>query len=133
MKNKKVDIIVIIVALLGALLLVIISNGKKEVKLNINCNGTDLSGTYKKNHEFVCELLGTKYKLFIKKINNNKIFLSSDVGLTPVDSDKTTESVNIGIDLRTKYTEFEVIKGKQLVLTVQATDVHGSYLTISFE
>jgi len=156
MDKKQIALIGIALAVIGAIFLVIFgSKGNYDrVALKINCNGIDLSGTYNKGESFSCKLLDEEYKLKVKTITSEKVVLESSVGLTPVkeDSDLALSILGIepkhvgdvlstvgvvanqSIDLSKEYREFEVVKGKQLKLTIQATDVLSSeYLTIEWK
>jgi hypothetical protein len=157
MEKKQIALIGFAIAIIGAVFLVIFSGKieKDAVTLKIDCNGKDLSGTYKKGESFTCNLLDTDYKLSVDKITDEKVILKSDGGLTPVieKSEMATsalgiEPVKLGdikemvgaetttstIDLSKEYKEFVVNKGATLNLTIQATDVMGSYyLSISFQ
>ena len=147
MEKKQIALIGIAIAIIGVVFLVIFSGKieKDAVTLKIDCKG----------ESFKCNLLDTDYKLTVDKITDEKVILKSDGGLTPVieKSEMATsalgiEPVKLGdikemvgaetttstIDLSKEYKEFVVNKGATLNLTIQATDVMGSYyLSISFQ
>ena len=84
--------------------------------LKIDCNGTDLSGMYKKGDYFTCGLSETDYEITINDIEISKIkFKSSSYGLFPVREDGT-------ISLLDKVDEFVLNRCSELDLALQATD-----------
>ena len=96
------------------------NNDISSVYLKINCNGTDISNSFKKGENFEFDLLGKKYKITINNITENKIELKSNsYGLFPKREDGT-------ISLIDNVDTFELYKNKKLVLSFQATDVSSN-------
>ncbi len=125
-KKKLITIIVIAVIVIAIALIIVLCSGSKEVKLNIDCNGKDISNTFKEEDTFECEILGQKNKLIIKDISSKKVKIQAeDYGLTPVKDNNT-------INLIEQVKDFEVVKGKELKLALQATDATG-FITIKYE
>ena len=121
--NKKVLsclIVLVVIIFLGVFFLVFADKGNgsnKRINLEIDCNGKDLSGEYKKGDSFKCELLGEEFVIEIKKVSGDAALLKVDkYGLSKV-TEKGT------ISLMEKVDEFELKKDKELVLGLQATDV----------
>lgn len=127
-KNKKIiyvviTIVVIIGLILGWKLLKpsITSESvyikPESVYLKIDCDGKDISDTYKIGDTFKCELLGKEFTIKIKNISDKKIVLkSTSYDLYPKRSNGT-------ISLIDEVNTFNLEKNKKLILVLQATDV----------
>ncbi len=94
-----------------------VNKGPASVYLDIDCNGISASGVYEKGDSFKCVLLTNEYEITVDKITKDIVYLkASDYGLC-AQTDRGT------ISLMAKEKDFELKKGKQLILRAQATEV----------
>lgn len=123
MKKVLLIIIPVFIAFIGVCcyLLFNSSNNKEGINLEIDCNGDVAASTsYKVGDTFTCKLLGEDFKIKIKSVSEDKIVLkANNYGLYP-------RRENGSISLMDKVDEFELTKGKELVLGLQATDVSSN-------
>ena len=120
----KIGIIMGIVLLIVLLFVVVLRPNKSDdlsnVDLKITCDGNDLSGKYKEGDSFECNIVGETYVITVKSISNDIVKLKCDKdGLYPERDEGT-------ISLLDKIRDFELTKGKKLVLRPQVTDVSSS-------
>ena len=129
--NKKTKYIicisVVIVIIIGVVFALFFMNDNSEpVKLKIDCDGKDLSNTYKKGDKIECSLLGSNFQLTIRSVSDDRVVIDANsYGLCP-------RSDNGAIGLTSKVKRFNLYKGEQLVLALQATDV-SSDIEIDWE
>lgn len=88
-------------------------------------NGDEIiSDQYKVGDTFQCNLLGEEFEIKIDRISDEKVKLSSSkYGLCPSNEDGT-------INLNAKVKKFELSKGKELDLRLQATDAGEGIIII---
>ena len=128
MNNKYIVYIVLTLILVIGIVSYIFLNNQNDssVYLKIISDEETISRMYKEGDTFECNLLGNKFKIKIEDISDKKIKLSSsEYGLFPRREDAS-------ISLIDKVKNFELNKGKQLVLALQATDV-SEEITIIWE
>ena len=126
MKKKLIIGLLCLLIIIGVLCFIFLKKDNKEVSLNIDCDGIDLSKTYKEGDTFECTLISEKFTLEIKTINKNEIKLHSNrTGLFPRREDNS-------ISLIDKVEDFTLEKGEELDLALQATDVTAD-LKISYK
>lgn len=114
------------IIVIGTISYIFINNGSKSIYLKINCGEKNLSNKYKEGDVFECNLSSSNFKIKIEDIKNNKIKLSSsNYGLYPEREDGT-------ISLIDKIKDFELYKGKKLILKLQVTD-YSNTITIDWE
>lgn len=88
--------------------------------LKIDCDGTDISNTYKMGDSFSCSLLNKEFKITIKSMTKGKIELEADqYGLFPQRDDGTYSLID-------NVKDFDLYKDKELTLSFQATDVSSN-------
>lgn len=128
MNKKYITYIVIALILVIGIIGYIFYNkqNKYSVDLKIICGEKTISSTYEVGDIFECNLLNDNFEIKIENISNEKVDLSSsDYGLFPVRENGT-------ISLVDKVKTFELYKGKELNLALQATDV-SERITIIWE
>lgn len=125
--NKKyiIYIVIILICFIGIVSYIFLNNQKKySVYLKVICGEEIISNTYKKDNTFECNILGNNFQIKIEDISDKKIKLSSSTyGLFPRREDGS-------ISLVDKVKNFELYKGEQLTLALQATDISADIVII---
>lgn len=92
---------------LGFLFIIILLSGcssKGSANISFNCNDVRKNHTIKKDSVLKCEMMGFKYELTVKEIEDDKIIIISNSPLSTVDGEK--------INPNSTQVEFEIKKGK---------------------
>ena len=79
-------------------------NSKGSANISFNCNDVRKNYTVKVGSVLKCEMMGFKYELTVKSLENGKMIITSNSPLSTVDGEK--------INPNSTQVEFEIKKGK---------------------